>query len=99
MPPPHRHEGNLEAYFVLGGTVEFRIAEEEFDASAGDFVLVPAGERHTFGNRSSAEARLLVLHTPALDGYFEELEALWSRPEAPTSAQETELMRRHGMEM
>jgi hypothetical protein len=61
-------------------------------------LLVPAGEDHTFGNTSDAEARLLVLHTPALDGYFADLELLWSAPEPPTTEQEGALMRRHGME-
>lgn len=98
MPPPHRHERNLEAYFVLEGVVEFRINDEEFEADPGDFVLVPAGARHTFGNTSNNASTLLVLHAPALDRYFEELEELWERPEAPTVAEETELMSRHGME-
>ena len=98
MPPPHRHGGNVEAYFVLDGIVEFRVGDDLFDRSAGTFVLVPAGEVHTFGNTASAPARLLVLHAPALDGYFEDLERLWSSATAPDRHAELDLMRRHGME-
>jgi mannose-6-phosphate isomerase-like protein (cupin superfamily) len=98
MPPAHRHTGNEEAYFVLDGTVEFRIADEVFDGTSGTFVLVPSGEAHTFGNTSAAPARLLVLHAPALDEYFADLEQLWSAPQPPDREAELALMRRHGME-
>jgi hypothetical protein len=40
---------------------------------------------------------VLVLHAPALDGYFRELEQLWAGPEPPSRDQEQALMRRHGM--
>ena len=98
MPPPHRHIGNEEAYFVLEGTVEFRVADDVFQGTNGAFVLVPAGETHTFGNTSDDPARLLVIHAPALDGYFADLEHLWASPQAPDREAELALMRRHGME-
>ena len=98
MPPPHRHVGNDEAYFVFDGTVTFRVGGENFDGTARTFVLVAAGEAHTFGNTGQHPARLLVLHAPALDGYFEDLEKLWSSGEPPEPAAEHDLMRRHGME-
>jgi quercetin dioxygenase-like cupin family protein len=98
MPPPHRHVGNEEAYFVLDGTVEFRVGDEVFHGGHGTFVLVPAGEAHTFGNTTDMTARLLVMHAPALDKYFEDLEQLWSSPEPPGRDAELDLMRRHGMD-
>ena len=98
MPPAHSHIGNDEAYFVLDGIVEFRVGDDVFEGSTGTFVLVPAGEPHTFGNTSDAAARLLVFHAPALDGYFEDLEQLWASLEPPDRETELALMRRHGME-
>jgi mannose-6-phosphate isomerase-like protein (cupin superfamily) len=98
MPPPHAHVGNDEAYFVLDGIVEFHVDGEVFEGRSGTFVLVSAGESHTFGNTSPTDARLLVLHSPALDGYFADLEELWSREEPPDRDAELALMRRHGME-
>jgi len=98
MPPPHRHTGNDEAYFVLGGTVEFHVADDVFEGAAGTFVLVQAGEAHTFGNTGTEPARLLVLHAPALDAYFADLEALWGGPAPPERQAEQALMQRHGME-
>lgn len=98
MPPPHRHVGNEEAYFVLDGEVEFHVGDESFAGGVGVFVLVRAGEAHTFGNTTDKPARLLVLHAPALDAYFEDLERLWSSPDPPDRQAELDLMRRHGME-
>jgi hypothetical protein len=41
---------------------------------------------------------LLVIHAPALDGYFAALEQLWAGDQAPTPEEERALMSRHGME-
>jgi len=98
MPPSHQHIGNVEAYFVLDGVVEFRISDEVFQGMKGSFVLVPAAEAHTFGNTSDESARLLVLHAPGLDHYFKDLELLWSSPEPPDREAEIALMRSYGME-
>jgi mannose-6-phosphate isomerase-like protein (cupin superfamily) len=98
MPPAHRHVGNEEVYFVLDGEVEFHVGDEVFSGTSGAFVLVSAGEAHTFGNTTDQSARLLVLHAPALDAYFEDLERLWAGPTAPERQTELDLMRRHGMD-
>jgi len=98
MPPPHRHVNCSEAFFVLAGTITFRLDEAELSGRAGDFLLVPRGAGHTFGNTGTEPARLLVLHAPAMDAYFEELHRLWAAGEPPTRETERELMSRYGME-
>ena len=97
-PPPHRHVTCSEAFFVLAGTVTFRLDDAELTGGAGDFLLVPRGAAHTFGNGGSEPARLLVLHAPAMDAYFEELHKLWSAGQPPSRETELELMSRYGME-
>jgi mannose-6-phosphate isomerase-like protein (cupin superfamily) len=97
-PPAHRHVNCSEAFFVLEGTVTFWLDQATLSGGAGDFLLVPRGAAHTFGNRGDRPARLLVLHAPAMDGYFRELHELWSAPEPPTVDAERELMSRYGME-
>jgi mannose-6-phosphate isomerase-like protein (cupin superfamily) len=95
-PPPHRHTNAQEAFFVLDGEVEFTLGTETVRGGPGTFVLVPGGLAHTFGNPGPAPARTLVLHTPAMDQYFRELQALWSGPTPPDRDAELALMRRHG---
>ena len=98
MPPPHVHSGMEEAYFVLEGEVTFVLDGADQTFGPGTSVLVPAGTGHTFGNLSAHPSRLLVLHSPALDAYFVELELLWGGSEAPSVEEERALMTRHGMQ-
>jgi len=98
MPPAHRHRSNDEAHYVLEGEVTLDVGDRVTTGSPGTFVLAESGEVHTFGNASARPARLLILHAPGLDGYFEELATLWGSDEAPTRDAELELMGRQGME-
>ncbi|HEX3925917.1 MAG TPA: cupin domain-containing protein [Streptosporangiaceae bacterium] len=97
-PPPHRHTNCSEAYFVLDGLVSVTVSGEELIVGPEGFVLVPRGTAHTFGNSADSEARLLVIHAPAMDAYFAGLHDLWHREQAPTPDEERALMARFGME-
>ena len=97
-PPPHRHVKCSEAYFVLDGLVSVTVEDEELTVGAEGFVLVPRGTAHTFGNATGSEARLLVIHAPAMDAYFAGLHDLWNRDEPPSPGEERALMARFGME-
>jgi quercetin dioxygenase-like cupin family protein len=97
-PPPHTHPGTLEAFFVLEGQVEFLLGTDVVRRGPRSFVLVPRGLAHTFANPGPGPARVLVLHSPALDAYFEELQTLWAGESPPEAAAELAMMRRHGLE-
>ena len=97
-PPPHRHTNCSEAYFVLDGLVSVTVSGQELTVGAEGFVLVPRGTAHTFGNAGEREARLLVMHAPAMDAYFAGLHDLWNRDEPPSPSEERALMARFGME-
>ena len=97
-PPAHRHVTCSEAFFVLAGTVAFELDGMPLSGDPGDFLLVPRGAAHTFGNGGDKPARLLVLHAPAMDAYFEQLQQLWARDQPPTQEEERALMSRFGME-
>jgi mannose-6-phosphate isomerase-like protein (cupin superfamily) len=97
-PLPHRHVNCSEAFWVLDGTITFVFDGVEHRGGRDDFVLVPRGASHTFGNDGEEAARLLVLHAPAMDAYFVELEALWSGENPPGPEQERALMARYCME-
>ena len=94
----HRHTNCSEAYFGLDGLVTVTVEGASRTLGREDFVLVPRGTGHTFGNRSGEPARLLVIHAPAMDAYFAALHDLWNGPQPPEPAQERELMARFGME-
>jgi quercetin dioxygenase-like cupin family protein len=97
-PPAHVHPERVEAFWVLAGDAVFELDGRATVASAGAFVLVPGGVAHTFGATDDADARVLVLHAPALDGYFRDLERLWAGAEPPPRSAELALMRRHGLQ-
>ena len=97
-PPPHRHTNCSEAYFVLDGLVSVIVEGEELTLGSEEFVLVPRGTAHTFGNGGEDEARLLVIHAPAMDAYFAGLHDLWNGAEPPSPEEERALMARFGME-
>jgi mannose-6-phosphate isomerase-like protein (cupin superfamily) len=97
-PPPHRHTNCSEAYFVLDGLVAVTVDDEDLAVGPEGFVLVPRGTRHTFGNAGDDEARLLIIHAPAMDAYFAGLHELWNRDEPPSPDEERALMARFGMQ-
>jgi mannose-6-phosphate isomerase-like protein (cupin superfamily) len=97
-PPAHRHVNCSEAFFVLDGQISFVHDGHDLTGGPGDFLLVPRGAAHTFGNSGDEPARLLVLHAPAMDAYFEELHRLWASGQPPATAEERALMARFGME-
>jgi mannose-6-phosphate isomerase-like protein (cupin superfamily) len=97
-PPAHRHVNCSEAFFILDGQISFTLDGTDLPGGPGDFLLVPRGAAHTFGNAGTGEARLLVLHAPAMDAYFEELHRLWASGAPPATAEERALMGRFGME-
>jgi mannose-6-phosphate isomerase-like protein (cupin superfamily) len=97
-PPPHRHTNCSEAYFVLDGLVSVIVEGMERMVEPEGFVLVPRGTAHTFGNPTEEEARLLVIHAPAMDAYFAGLHQLWNRDAPPSPDEERALMARFGME-
>jgi len=97
-PPAHRHTDCSEAYFVLDGLVSVTAGDEELSVGPEGFVLIPRGTAHTFGNSGDHEARLLVIHAPAMDAYFAELHELWNHDDPPSQDEERALMARFGME-
>jgi len=55
---------------VLDGLVAIQAGDEELSVGPEGFVLIPRGTPHTFGNGGDVEARLLVIHAPAMDAYI-----------------------------
>src|SRR3954471_17916635 len=47
-PPLHTHAHEDEAWYVIAGTLRFRLGETLSEAPAGSFVFVPRGTPHCF---------------------------------------------------
>jgi quercetin dioxygenase-like cupin family protein len=70
-PPPHVHDNEDEAFYVVDGTFEIVLGEEIVRAGAGDFAFAPRGTVHRFSNVGDAPARMLIAFTPGgLEGFF-----------------------------
>jgi len=67
----HVHHADDEAWHVLEGTLTFRLADGDVEASAGSTVFVPAGVAHTYS--ASDDARYLMILTPKLDALIARL--------------------------
>jgi quercetin dioxygenase-like cupin family protein len=96
-PAAHRHPAMVEAFYVLTGDLALSADGTDHVVRSGGFALVPAGAIHTFGNAGPDVLRVLVLHAPALDRYFAELDML-DRSGELNPESERELMRRHGLD-
>lgn len=55
----HAHAGADKIYFVLEGTGQFQIGDDELDLGPDQIVLAPADIEH--GVRNESQARLVVL--------------------------------------
>ncbi|MEX0750213.1 MAG: cupin domain-containing protein [Dehalococcoidia bacterium] len=62
-PPLHVHHHDTEAWYVLEGTLRFRLADRTFDVAAGGCVFVPGGVAHTFNNPGPGDVRYLIVLT------------------------------------
>jgi mannose-6-phosphate isomerase-like protein (cupin superfamily) len=73
-PPPHAHRYTTDTFYVLAGTLHMTIGDNEIDASAGSYILVPPGVVHTFANISGESVRFLNISAPGgLENYLRDL--------------------------
>lgn len=52
VAPPHVHDHEEEAFFVLEGDLVFTLGHDEIEAAPGTYVYIPPGIRHSFRCRS-----------------------------------------------
>jgi mannose-6-phosphate isomerase-like protein (cupin superfamily) len=61
---PEGHKNSDQVLLVLKGEVEGEIADETLTLREGDMIVIPAGARHKFSNRSSADAVTFNTYSP-----------------------------------
>jgi mannose-6-phosphate isomerase-like protein (cupin superfamily) len=95
IAPLHVHLDDDEAWYVLEGTLRFRVGDHELEAHAGSAVFGPHGVPHTFWNPGPAPARYLLVMSPRTLRLIETLHELLDR--SPETLQEH--FRAHGCEI
>ena len=87
-PPLHHHDFD-EAFYVLEGELTFRLGDESLTRRAGELAFAARGAHHTFANPSAADARTLIICTPAgFERYFQQMAARNAGVEPPPEALE-----------
>jgi mannose-6-phosphate isomerase-like protein (cupin superfamily) len=86
IAPLHIHHRDDEAWYVLEGTLRFRLGEDEVEARAGTAVFGPRGVPHTFWNTTAEPARYLLIMTPNTFRLIEEIHTLSVRDPATLRA-------------
>ena len=69
----HVHHSDDEAWYVLEGTLGFRLRDKTIEAPAGSAVLAPAGTPHTYWNAGPETVRYLLIAPPRLFELIREL--------------------------
>jgi mannose-6-phosphate isomerase-like protein (cupin superfamily) len=89
--PPHHHKLSHECFYVLDGTMLFRLGDTLTTVGKGGLVVIPPGLPHVFGAAEGEMADMLVVLSPGIErfGYFEQLAAI-SRGEAEFASLLTE---------
>ena len=90
-PPPHVHQREDEAFYIVDGEFKVSIDGKELTAGPGSWVRLAKGSLHHFKNVGTSPGKMLILATPAgLDEFFLEAgrDARTRAPEAgaPTEA-------------
>jgi mannose-6-phosphate isomerase-like protein (cupin superfamily) len=63
---PHTHAAHTDAFYVLEGTMEFRVGDGTVRVPAGSCVAAPPLLVHGFRNPGDEDARFLNLHAPGV---------------------------------
>lgn len=72
----HYHLKIYESVFIWEGELRVRVGDAWTTQAAGATILLPVGVVHAWENRSPEPARMLIISTPAVEGFFEEMGTL-----------------------
>jgi mannose-6-phosphate isomerase-like protein (cupin superfamily) len=86
VAPLHVHHADDEAWYVVEGTLRFRLGNEEVDVPAGGAALAPRGTPHTYWNPSPEPARYVLVMTPRISALIDAIHAMTERSEEAMAA-------------
>jgi mannose-6-phosphate isomerase-like protein (cupin superfamily) len=73
----HRHPGQEEVYFVIAGTVTFKVGDDVFEAGPQTAVRMTGREFYSIHNDTAVDAQLLIMSTRLAEAPFEKLDGFW----------------------
>ena len=73
----HHHPGQEEVYFVISGTVTFKVGDDVFEAGPQTAVKMTGEEPYSVHNDTDSEAELLLFSTRDPDSTTERQEDFW----------------------
>jgi uncharacterized cupin superfamily protein len=73
----HRHPGQEEVYYVISGTLTFKVADDVFEAAAQTAVKMSGDEFYSVHNDSDADAELLIFSTRLAEPQTEKQDDFW----------------------
>lgn len=81
--PPHHHKLSHEVFYILDGTMVFRLGDRVTSVGRSGLVIIPPNLPHAFGAAQGSTVDVVVLLSPGIErfAYFEQLGAI-SRGEA-----------------
>jgi uncharacterized cupin superfamily protein len=73
----HRHPGQEEVYFVIAGTLTFKVGDEVFEAEPQTAVAMSGDSFYSVHNDTDDDAELLILSTRLENPRSEQQEDFW----------------------
>jgi mannose-6-phosphate isomerase-like protein (cupin superfamily) len=88
-PPMHLHHAQDETFYVVEGTLRFKVGEEMFDLTSGDFAYIPRGVAHGYVNMGQEPVRGLGIFVPGgFDRFMDDVGQLPPGPPDPDKLRE-----------
>ena len=73
----HRHPGQEEVYFVISGTVTFKVGDDVFEAGPQTAVRMTGEDFYSVHNDTDSEAELMILSTRLAEPPTEQQQDFW----------------------
>ena len=73
----HRHPGQEEIYFVLEGTVTFKVGDDVFEAGPQTAVRMSGEDFYSVHNDADSDAELLIFSTRLAEPQTEQQQDFW----------------------
>jgi uncharacterized cupin superfamily protein len=73
----HRHPGQEEVFFVISGTVTFKVGDDVFEAGPQTAVRMTGEDFYSVHNDTDAEAELLLFSTRLAEPRTEKKDNFW----------------------